>query len=79
MPLCGFPRVSYSELNCGSGSGVMPRSAQLVVEGLSVTRGWCSGVVEVVWLKWACVDILDMNSSVSSLLSGGFPLGMKMK
>ena len=67
------------ELNCGSGSGVMPRSDQLVVVGLSVTSGWCSGVVDVVWLKWAWIEILDMNSSVSSLLSGGLPLGMKMK
>ena len=67
------------ELNCGSGSGVIPRSAQLVVVGLSVTRGWCSGTVAVAWLKWAWMDIRDVNSSVSSLLSGGLPFGMKMK
>ncbi len=66
-------------LNCGSGVGRTPRSAHVVVPWVSVGRGWCSGTVAVVWLKWAWIDILEMNSSVASLLSGGRPLGMKMK
>ena len=44
----GLPRLSHFELNCGSGSGRVPRSAQVVVVDRWVESGWFSGMVSVV-------------------------------
>ena len=71
----GLPRLSHLELNCGSGSGRVPKSAQVVVLGLLVESGWFSGTVSVVWLQCELMEILLMKSCVSSLLRGGCPLG----